>query len=116
MHDEQTSTEAYFHELATELAQSLSAQGEVERGEFFGYPALTVAGKTFVVLHDESLAFKLSEEQYRAAMALPETVLWDPSGKHRPMVGWVQVPSSGRVYWGGLMRSAMQYVRSTNGG
>lgn len=104
---EQTA-ETAFDELATELGED-----GVTEGNLFGKPCLKLRGKAFVCLFKGALVFKLSGGEFDRAMALPGAVLFDPSGKGRPMREWVQVPSEGAREWRGLARAAVAYSQAS---
>lgn len=46
-----------------------------------------------MALHKETLVFKLSGETHPKALSQKGAVLWDPSGKGRPMKAWVAIPA-----------------------
>jgi hypothetical protein len=103
----------HFHELVQEFSLCAAAQGMVSLGEMLGHPALVYGDKAFAVFDGAHLALKLNEEQYRAAMALPNSTLWDPSGRHRPMTNWVRIAPSERPYWSGLVHAALKFAKSS---
>ena len=56
------------------------------------------------------MVFKLSDKPLEMALGLKGSVLFDPSGKERPMREWVQVPFSHKAKWPELAKAAMSYV------
>ena len=56
------------------------------------------------------MVLKLTDTPHEMALRLKGSVLFDPSGKERPMREWVQVPFSHKAKWPGLAKAAMSYV------
>ncbi|KOV86334.1 hypothetical protein [Nocardia sp. NRRL S-836] len=83
-----------FDELAEELAPS-----GVDHGSLFGKPCLKTGGKAFACQFKEGVAFKLPAQPHAEALALSGAVLFDPSGKGRPMKEWVLVPVKHSATW-----------------
>ena len=94
----------YIIKTQTSLLQSMSAETEYQRlvelisqthagesSQMFGKKCIKVNGKAVIVLFKECLVFKLPQPSLKKALSLSESVLWDPSGKDRPMKEWVQV-------------------------
>jgi len=96
------------------LFSSLSGNDEVTVSQMFGKACLKVGGKAFVAQHKESVVFKLSEPHHNKAISLPGAVLWDPSGKGRPMKEWVALPASESKGFKILCAAALAYVSSTS--
>jgi hypothetical protein len=61
--------------------------------QMFGKSCLKLHGKAFMAWHNEACIFKLNGKEREAALILKGTVMWDPSGKGRPMKDWISVPS-----------------------
>jgi hypothetical protein len=58
------------------------------------------------------MVFKLTGPDHAAALQLEGALLFDPSGRQRPMKEWVQVPYRHHQLWSRLAASAYDYVRS----
>ena len=83
---------------------------EAEPGQLFGKPCFKIGGKAFICWFRDGMVFKLPPEVHREAMALEGAQLFDPSGKHRPMKEWVQVPSAHADKWETLAKAAVEFV------
>ena len=75
---------------------SLAKLHAIEPGQMFGKPCVKVAGKAFAAFHQDNLVFKLSGSAHEAALKLKGALLWDPSGKGRPMKQWVAIPGNAK--------------------
>jgi hypothetical protein len=75
---------ALFDQIARDLA--LNYDG-VTTGKIFGKACIKTHGK-----------------------ALDGAQLWDPSGKHRPMKEWVQIPFACAHAWPAMAARALSYV------
>lgn len=93
------------------LKAAFDGQTGIQSGQMFGKPCLKVAAKAFVAQQNDVLAFKLSGQDHGVAMAVPGAVLWDPSGKGRPMKEWVAIPSSENAGFRRFAEAALIYVR-----
>jgi len=85
---------------------------DAERSQMFGKPCFKTGGKAFVCYFQQCMVFKLGGNEHAAALALPGSVLFDPSGKGRAMKEWVQVPSEHKAQWKKLAQAAYHYVRA----
>jgi hypothetical protein len=94
------------------LVKSFADGEEIVASQMFGKPCLKVGGKAFVAHHRDTIAFKLDALHHGKALALPGAVLWDPSGKGRPMKEWVALPATAASTFKGLAGAALEYVRS----
>jgi hypothetical protein len=92
------------------LVRTLSKQRGVTAGQMFGKACLKVNGKAFLAQHLETVVFKLTGESHEKAMALAGAVLWDPSGKGRPMKEWVALSPDHRKHFLALAKAALKYV------
>jgi hypothetical protein len=92
------------------LVRTLSKQEGVTAGQMFGKACLKVNGKAFVAQHAETLVFKLDREPHGKAMSLPGAMLWDPSGKGRPMKEWVALSADHGKHFLALAKAALKYV------
>lgn len=84
-----------------------------EQKAIFGKPSIVLAGKHFACFFQDCMVFKLRGADHVGAMALEGAQLFDPSGKHRPMKEWVQVPFAHRERWAALAERALAYARQT---
>lgn len=57
------------------------------------------------------MVFKLTGDVRQKALELKGTLLFDPSGKKRPMKEWVQVPYVHHPQWEKLAKEALAYVK-----
>lgn len=80
-------------------------------GQLFGKPCFKVNGKAFIAFFHACMVFKLTGDAHREALELPGAVLFDPSGKARPMKEWVQVPYEHHAGWPALAEAACAYVK-----
>jgi hypothetical protein len=96
-----------FEALVEELA---AMNGDIDAGSLFGMPCLKNNGKAFVGSFDGGAVFKLGEPEHEAALGLEGSVLFDPSGKGRPMKEWVVVVVAHRQQWLGFAAAALAYV------
>ena len=81
-------------------------------GQMFGKKCIKVNGKAAVALFKDSLVFKLPEGTHGQAMALSGSILWDPSGKGRPMKEWVQIPFDYHLRWKEFAIESLAYMKS----
>ncbi|RQO31296.1 hypothetical protein DBR32_04845 [Taibaiella sp. KBW10] len=100
-----TTEEAFY----TSIGQSIS---EAEQSQMFGKPCFKINGKAFVSFFQDAMVFKLTGNTREAALQLAGAVLFDPSGKNRPMKEWIQVPYAHQSEWSRLAQEAFQYVKS----
>ncbi|WP_426103923.1 hypothetical protein [Massilia sp. TSP1-1-2] len=98
-----------IEEYAKLVARYCVKEGS-ESGQMFGKACIKVNGKAFVAQHKDWVVFKLSGEHHRNALGLEGAVLWDPSGKGRPMKEWVAVPAMSRQHFPNLALAAYDYV------
>ena len=97
------------------LAQLLTKTEDIDSGQMFGKPCLKVRGKAFMAQHKESVIFKLAGQHHKKAMSIAGAVLWDPSGKGRPMKEWVALPVDSRAQFAALSKAALAYVSESAG-
>jgi hypothetical protein len=98
---------AAYESLTTALAVQ---DNNVASSQMFGKPCLKVGGKAFVALHNDMVVFKLTGTQHEKALALSGALLWDPSGKGRPMKEWVALPATHTQHFKSLAGAALAYV------
>jgi hypothetical protein len=92
------------------LVSEYEGNASVVAGQMFGKPCMKVNGKAFVAQHKETVVFKLSGPSHEKAMLQTGAVLWDPSGKGRPMKEWVALPMSSSKQFKLLAATAYEYV------
>jgi len=80
-------------------------------GQMFGKKCIKVNNKAAVALFKEYIVFKLPKEEVVDTLALDGSVLWDPSGKGRPMKEWVQLPIEHKSKFKSLCIKSAEYVR-----
>jgi hypothetical protein len=93
-----------------ELVATLSETDGVSVSQMFGKACLKINGKAFIAQHLEAVIFKLSGSHHEQAMTLRGAVLWDPSGKGRPMKEWVALPVSASKHFVAFANAALEYV------
>ena len=98
---------ALFDQIARDLAVKYD---DVTTGQIFGKACIKTHGKALAAFFQGDIALKLAGNDHRAALALEGARLWDPSGKHRPMKEWVQIPFACAQAWPDLAAQALQYV------
>lgn len=81
-----------------------------EQSSMFGKPCLKINGKAFACFFQNSMVFKLTGDVHKEAISLENSVLFDPSGKNRPMKEWVQVSYNNKDKWDKFADSAFKYV------
>ena len=92
------------------LTNHLTENNDVVTSQMFGKKCLKVKGKAFLALHLKTVVFKLSGDAHKKALAQKGAVLWDPSGKGRPMKEWVAIPADNLSNPTALANHALGYV------
>mgnify|MGYP000745964351 CR=1 FL=1 len=83
----------------------------LEHVNMFGKPSAKLPdGKPFLSFFQDCMVFKLTAEAHGRALGLDGALLFDPSGKGRPMREWVQVPEHHVAAWPELAVAARDYV------
>ena len=101
-------TSAETRQAWVTLCTSLAAHGATA-GKLFGMPCLkTEAGKAFAGLFGDALVFKLTAKAHAEALKLTGAMLFDPSGKGRPMKAWVVLPKAHATQWARFADAARQ--------
>ena len=93
-----------------ELVATFSETAGISVSQMFGKACLKINGKAFIAQHLEVMIFKLSAPHHKRAMTLQDAVLWDPSGKGRPMKEWVALPASASTHFATFANAALEYV------
>ena len=94
------------------IAARLSDEVGATAGKMMGMPTLYRGGKAFAGLFGDAMVFKLEGEAHAAALTLPGSALFDPSGMGRPMKAWVRVPLEHGAEWPQLATSGAQSAGS----
>lgn len=81
----------------------------------FGKLSLKCHGKAFIACHGGNVVFKLPQPDHERAMAHSGALLWDPSGKKRPMKEWVALPGGANGDFVMLADRAFDYALSNSG-
>lgn len=84
-------------------------EGSIQ-SKLFGKPCFKVNNKAYTCFFQDSMVFKLTKEVYNNALSLDGAVLFDPSGKGRPMKEWVQIPFEYKDMWKKFALSSFSYV------
>lgn len=92
------------------LAIGKKLQG-AESSQMFGKPCLKINGKAFACFFQQCMVFKLTGNDYTAALSLAGAQLFDPSGKGHPMKEWVQIPCEYADEWKKYAMVAYAYVK-----
>ena len=79
-------------------------------GKMFGKKCIKINDKVGVALFKDFLVFKLHDNDHKQAIALTGSVLWDPSGKGRPMKQWVQISMDHKSKYKEFAKAAADYV------
>lgn len=82
-----------------------------EESQMFGKPCFKVNGKAFICFFNNCMVFKLTGTTHAEALALQGSVLFDPSGKKRPMKEWVQLSFTHKNKWLQYAQLAFNYVQ-----
>jgi len=98
-----TPEEKEFQRVGNDISDAVQSQ-------LFGKPCFKINGKAFICLFQNEMVFKLSGTAHNDALELSGSVLFDPSGKGRPMKDWVQVPGVHKKKWSTLAQHAAQYA------
>jgi hypothetical protein len=96
-----------FEDLGADLAQA-----GVVMGKMFGASSLMLNKKALACLNGDKVVFKLGRDtpEHARALALPDAVLFDPSGMKRPFKDWVEVPFSSQAEWPAFADAALEFV------
>ncbi len=83
---------------------------DAEQSQMFGKPCFKINGKAFICFFNGAMVFKLNGEMHSEALSLDGSVLFDPSGKNRPMKEWVLLPFTYKDHWQRFAKAALVYV------
>lgn len=83
-----------------------------ESGKMFGHPVYKLNKKAFVCFFHGDMVFKLDPESKEKALKLKNSMLFDPSGKNRPMKEWVQLNYAHKKKWEAFSHASAKYVLS----
>ena len=94
-----------------QIGEKFTEQYQVTMGQMFGKACLKTNNKAFSAFFKGEMVFKVGAEE---ANLLKDkyngAVNWDPSGKHRAMKDWLQVPSDYAEDWELLAKQALDFV------
>lgn len=97
----------------TDIGKHLEEQHGTVSGQMFGKPCLKTPAKAFAAFFQGEMVFKLGEQEVNLLKdKYPGSVNWDPSGKHRPMKDWLQVPAEFEADWKTLAMQALDFVKA----
>jgi len=85
---------------------------DAESGKMFGHPVYKINKKAFVCYFHGDMVFKLDPDTKEEALKLKGAVLFDPSGKKRPMKEWVQLKYTHKKTWQAFSEAAANYILS----
>ena len=100
-----TPGEQQYQEIGNSLEEAVSSQ-------MFGKPCFKVKGKAFMSFFEDCVVFKLPADVREKALSLGGAVLFDPSGKGRPMKEWVQLPYDHTATWKDFAKAALDFVKA----
>ena len=91
------------------LAESL--EGAVP-GQLFGKPSLKLGKAHFACGFQQCSVVKVGKEAIEEMLpGFEGSLLFDPSGKGRPMKDWLQIPETFKDQWPSLARQALDFVK-----
>src|SRR4028119_189286 len=97
--------EKKYQEIGSSLPNATS-------GQLFGKPCYKGGGKAFFCFFQNSAVFKLPPDLREEALRQSGALLFDPSGKGRPMREWVQMPFEHAADWERFAKAALAHVQS----
>lgn len=74
-------------------------------------PSVKAGKKAFVGSYDGGLVVRLSPDDAALALKIEGADGFDPSGRGKPMKGWVVLPPSARRQWKKLALKAMEQAK-----
>ena len=80
--------------------------------QMFGKPCFKINGKAFISFFNNNMVFKLTGLAHQKALSLPGALLFDPSGRNRPMKEWIEVPFTHSSEWNSLAFESWDYVKT----
>ena len=102
-----------MHDEFIKIGQMLSDEGVVFTKMFGVETIKRETGKPFASFYHDSMVFKLGRDRMPELFEkYPESHLFDPSGKNRPMKDWLQLPAKYSGDWMELAHQAMLYQDS----
>jgi len=96
------------------LAAYLQQHREATQGRMYGKICLFFENQPFIVLHQDSVAFRLNGRPLAQALALKGAVGFDPLKPDEPppgRPGWVLVPTMHFLTWDRLAMDSMRCMR-----
>lgn len=80
---------------------------ECVESQLFGKPSLKVGKRHFACFFKEALAVKLGADTIQTRSSeFVGSILFDPSGKGRPMKDWLQISNQYETQWAQLISEA----------
>lgn len=97
--------------LFARIGENLCPRG-VLSGALFGARSLTLDGTAFACFKSGALAVRLGAGSalHAEALSLPDSGLFDPSGKGRPFQDWVAIAPSQSEHWMRWAEAALEAV------
>jgi hypothetical protein len=86
---------------------------DAKKGAMFGWQCYKCGNKPFVFFDrntENAAAFKLSGEIYNEALALPNSDVFNPADKGKPMKNWVVVTYAQKGHWQCFALAAFEEV------
>ncbi len=83
--------------------------------QMFGKPCFKYQKKAFCCFFEDSMVFKLRDQNHHEALSLSNAELFDPSKKGRAMKEWVQVPFEQSQHWQKFSEVAYNYLHDVLG-
>lgn len=93
----------FYTAIGTDIEAAVQSQ-------MFGKSCFKLNGKAFICFFQNSIVCKLTGIIHQDALNLEGSILFDPSGKKRPMKEWVQIPYAHKEQWKHFALEALKYV------
>ncbi len=100
-------------EFFQNLIGSQMLREEISERNFFGFRSLVVNAKSFVILFEDSLVFKLDEKSTANALALNDAEMWNPYGRKKKH--WIRLPESQSSRWQQFLIHAIENILKLKG-
>ncbi|MFM2269060.1 MAG: hypothetical protein RL757_2501 [Bacteroidota bacterium] len=98
------------HNYFLEICEAIP---DAKKGAMFGWECYKCGTKPFAFFDrntEAAVAFKLSGEVYNEALALPDSEIFNPADKGKPMKNWVVVSFAQKSYWACFAMAAFEEV------
>jgi hypothetical protein len=86
---------------------------DAKKGGMFGWECYKCGTRPFAFFDrntEDAAAFKLSGEVYNEALALPNSEIFNPGDKGKPMKNWIVVSFAQKGYWERFAIAAFEEV------